>query len=52
MAIGDGENDVQMLKLASLGVALRNGCEEAKAATDVIGEANDNDGVALDMRFR
>ncbi|GLT57205.1 hypothetical protein SLA2020_301930 [Shorea laevis] len=46
MAIGDGENDVEMLELASLGVALSNGSEKAKAVADVIGLSNDEDGVA------
>lgn len=46
MAIGDGENDVEMLQLASLGVALSNGCEKAKAVADVIGISNDEDGAA------
>ncbi|GAB4854345.1 hypothetical protein Ancab_022931 [Ancistrocladus abbreviatus] len=46
MAIGDGENDVEMLELASLGVALSNGSEKAKAVADVIGTSNDEDGVA------
>eukprot|EP00262_Sarcandra_glabra_P013612 TRINITY_DN3818_c0_g2_i1.p1 TRINITY_DN3818_c0_g2~~TRINITY_DN3818_c0_g2_i1.p1 ORF type:complete len:588 (-),score=122.17 TRINITY_DN3818_c0_g2_i1:33-1796(-) len=46
MAIGDGENDVEMLELASLGVALENGSEKAKAVADVIGASNDDDGVA------
>lgn len=46
MAIGDGENDVEMLRLASLGIALANGSDKAKAAADVIGLTNDEDGVA------
>ncbi|KAI5669171.1 hypothetical protein M9H77_19024 [Catharanthus roseus] len=46
MAIGDGENDVEMLELASLGVALSNGSEKAKAVADVIGMSNDEDGAA------
>ncbi|KAK8544662.1 hypothetical protein V6N13_045744 [Hibiscus sabdariffa] len=46
MAIGDGENDIEMLELASLGVALRNGSEKTKAVADVIGVSNDEDGVA------
>ncbi|PKA57221.1 hypothetical protein AXF42_Ash002525 [Apostasia shenzhenica] len=46
MAIGDGENDIEMLQLASLGIALENGSEKAKAVADVIGAANDDDGVA------
>nr|AAC42243.1 hypothetical protein [Arabidopsis thaliana] len=46
MAIGDGENDIEMLQLASLGVALSNGAEKTKAVADVIGVSNDQDGVA------
>ncbi|KAK1267092.1 hypothetical protein QJS04_geneDACA002604 [Acorus gramineus] len=46
MAIGDGENDVEMLQLASLGVGLSNGSEKAKAMANVIGASNDEDGVA------
>ncbi|GER25606.1 haloacid dehalogenase-like hydrolase family protein [Striga asiatica] len=46
MAIGDGENDVEMLELASLGVVLSNGSEKAKAVANVIGISNDEDGVA------
>ncbi|XP_020687699.1 endoribonuclease YBEY, chloroplastic isoform X2 [Dendrobium catenatum] len=46
VAIGDGENDVEMLKMASLGIALANGSDKAKAAADVIGLTNDEDGVA------
>ncbi|KAM3332240.1 hypothetical protein ACQJBY_027817 [Aegilops geniculata] len=46
MAIGDGENDIEMLELASLGVALANGAEKTKAVANVIGATNDEDGVA------
>ncbi|PON67865.1 HAD-like domain containing protein [Parasponia andersonii] len=46
MAIGDGENDVEMLKLASLGIALSNGSEKAKAVANLIGASNDEDGAA------
>lgn len=46
MAIGDGENDIEMLQLASLGVALENGAEKTRAVADVIGASNDEDGVA------
>ncbi|XP_057959429.1 endoribonuclease YBEY, chloroplastic isoform X1 [Malania oleifera] len=46
MAIGDGENDIEMLELASLGVALSNGSDKAKAVANVIGASNDDDGVA------
>ncbi|KAL5783347.1 hypothetical protein ACOSP7_008376 [Xanthoceras sorbifolium] len=46
MAIGDGENDIEMLELASLGIALSNGAEKTKAVANVIGASNDEDGVA------
>ncbi|KAK6912764.1 Endoribonuclease YbeY [Dillenia turbinata] len=46
MAIGDGENDIEMLELASLGVALSNGAEKTKAVANVVGASNDEDGVA------
>ncbi|XVE70981.1 hypothetical protein DITRI_Ditri10aG0113600 [Diplodiscus trichospermus] len=46
MAIGDGENDIEMLELASLGIALSNGSEKTKAVADVIGVSNEEDGVA------
>ncbi|XP_057720264.1 endoribonuclease YBEY, chloroplastic [Arachis stenosperma] len=46
MAIGDGENDVEMLELASVGIALSNGAEKTKAVANIIGCSNDEDGVA------
>uniref|UniRef100_A0A0E0DZ22 Uncharacterized protein n=1 Tax=Oryza meridionalis TaxID=40149 RepID=A0A0E0DZ22_9ORYZ len=46
MAIGDGENDIEMLQIASLGVALANGSEKTKAVANIIGATNDEDGVA------
>ena len=44
MAIGDGENDIVMLELASLGIALGNGPEKTKDVADVIGASNDEGG--------
>ena len=47
MAIGDGGNDVDMLKQAGLGVAMANACAEAKAAADhVLAYSNNEEGVA------
>ncbi|KAJ4957639.1 hypothetical protein NE237_024750 [Protea cynaroides] len=46
MAIGDGDNDVEMLELAYLGVALSNGSEKTKSVANVVGCSNDEDGVA------
>ena len=46
MAIGDGENDVEMLRLAGLGVAVGNAADVAREAADVVVSTNDEDGVA------
>jgi Cof subfamily protein (haloacid dehalogenase superfamily) len=46
MAIGDGENDVEMLKLCGLGVAVGNAGVAARAVADVVVASNDEDGVA------
>lgn len=50
IAFGDGENDVDMLRFAGIGVAMGNGCPEAKAAADYItGDVTDN-GLADGLR--
>lgn len=46
MAIGDGENDVEMLKLCGLGVAVGNAGSAARSVADVVVASNDEDGVA------
>ncbi|HLR35993.1 MAG TPA: Cof-type HAD-IIB family hydrolase [Tissierellales bacterium] len=46
IAIGDNENDISMLKMAGLGVAMENGEEKAKEYADYITDNNDRDGVA------
>jgi len=46
VAFGDDLNDVEMLKNCGVGVAVSNGIQEAKAASDYICESNDEDGVA------
>lgn len=46
MAIGDGENDIELLELACLGIALSNGAEKTKAVANVIGLSNEENGVA------
>lgn len=45
MAIGDSGNDVGMLKLASLSVAMKNGEPYTKKAAKFITDTNDNEGV-------
>lgn len=46
MAIGDGENDIEMLQLAGLGVAMANGAARTLAAANATVASNDDDGVA------
>lgn len=46
MAIGDGPNDVGMIRVAGLGVAMGNAFDEVKEAADVVAPSNDEDGVA------
>lgn len=50
MALGDGENDVEMLKLVGLGVAVGNAGAAARSAADVVVPSNDEDGVAEAIR--
>ena len=50
LAIGDAENDVEMLKLAAIGVAVNNACTIAKEAADVtMPESNDEGGAGAAM---
>ena len=46
LAIGDGVNDVSMLRFAGLGVAMGNAIPAALAAADVVTAPNTADGVA------
>ncbi len=46
MAIGDGDNDVDMLAWAGLGVAMGDGAVATRAAADVIAPSFDDDGAA------
>jgi Cof subfamily protein (haloacid dehalogenase superfamily) len=50
MAIGDEANDLAMLEVAGLSVAMGNATESVKAACDVITETNNNSGVAVALR--
>lgn len=45
IAIGDGDNDTEMIKLAGLGIAMGNGVEQLKNNADYITESNNNDGI-------
>ena len=44
--IGDGENDISMLKAAGTGVAMGNASDHVKAAADEVTLTNEQDGVA------
>lgn len=45
MAIGDSENDIEMLKEAGLGIAMGNARDEVIAVADAVTAPNDEDGV-------
>lgn len=45
MAMGDGDNDLSMIRWAGTGVAMKNGIDEAKALSDYVAPDNDDDGV-------
>lgn len=46
VAFGDGSNDIEMLRMAGLGVAMANASEEVKAAADCVAPGNEEAGVA------
>ncbi len=50
VAIGDSLNDIPMLQVAGLGVAMGNAGDEVKQAADVVVADNDHDGVAEAIR--
>ena len=46
MTMGDGENDIEMLKFAGLGVAMENAREDVKEVANVVTTSNNEDGAA------
>ena len=46
VTIGDGPNDIEMLRSAGTGVAMGNASEEVKAAADFVTGHHENDGLA------
>lgn len=50
MAVGDSDNDLSMLRMAGLGVAMANAQPNIRAAADVVTTDNASDGVAVAIR--
>ena len=50
MALGDGFNDISMLRYAGCSVAMGNAFDEVKAAAKHVTSTNDEDGVALAVK--
>lgn len=46
IAIGDSQNDLEILNAAGIGVAMKNASEEVKKEADMVTDTNDNAGVA------
>lgn len=47
VAAGDAQNDLSMIEAAGMGIAMKNGCEEVKAAATMITDFDNNeDGLA------
>lgn len=46
LAIGDGENDIEMIQIAGVGVAMGQANQKVKDAADYVTASNDEDGVA------
>ena len=46
MTMGDQENDLSMIELAGLGVAMGNATEQVKEAAQYVSLTNEEDGVA------
>ncbi len=46
LAIGDGENDLEMLQMAGVGVAMGNAKTTVKAVADYVASDNNHSGVA------
>lgn len=47
MCVGDAPNDIQMIELAGIGVAMGNAWDEVKGKADFVTATNDEDGVAI-----
>ncbi|MCA1055772.1 Cof-type HAD-IIB family hydrolase [Rossellomorea aquimaris] len=50
IAFGDGENDIDMLELAGLGIAMGNGHERLKEVADFVTEKSGEDGIVYALK--
>ena len=50
MALGDSNNDISMLRLAGIGVAMDNASSDVKGRADVVTASNEESGVAKAIR--
>ncbi|MFC3749067.1 Cof-type HAD-IIB family hydrolase [Paenibacillus sp. GCM10012306] len=50
IAFGDGENDIDMLELVGLGIAMGNGGDRLKQAADFVTKASGEDGIGYALR--
>ncbi len=50
IAFGDGENDIDMLELVGLGIAMGNGNEKLKMVADFITKKSSEDGIAFALK--
>ena len=50
MAFGDGENDIDMLQFAGIGVAMGNAGDKVKAAADYVTDSVDANGIENALR--
>ena len=51
IAFGDGNNDIEILTEAGLGVSLANGMTQAKACADLVVPSNDQNGPAQFLEY-
>ncbi|MEC2074050.1 Cof-type HAD-IIB family hydrolase [Alkalihalophilus marmarensis] len=50
IAFGDGENDIDMLELVGLGIAMGNGTDSLKKAADFVTHNSSEDGIAYALK--
>lgn len=50
MAFGDGQNDIEMLRFAHIGIAMGNATDEVKSAADFVTKDIDDDGISFALK--